>query len=399
MSHTYTRSELHKLVWSEPLTNLSKKLGVSNVAIANACKRANIPRPPMGHWAKVKAGKEVRQLPLPARGPGISDEREIGGSGYYNYRRTPDEELAKSDPQPPVFEDDLSDVKSRAKKMIKKLMVPETLEKPHRLIRRLLDDDEARRKKVASAKHSFSWDDPIFDDPFEQRRLRVLSTLFTVAEQNGMKPSVSGKEARWLSIRVGDQHVSFTLDTTSQKPNQWGEISIRTKGDSSRMRLSMGRDHSSPEQGQLWEDRGRSLVEHRLKEILIEIILAGEFQYRNGCQRHYEWAVEQKSRAIEDLRKKKEEQERLERERIIELEQNRGDRLLAGASALKRATEIREYVEQVVQRCAAERGLAGKPELEVWTKWAREQADRIDPVSGGQFLLSINDQTIDVSVS
>lgn len=394
MSVKLTREELHELVWSKPGTALAKEIGVSDVAISKACRRYFIPRPPMGHWAKVKAGKKVHRLPLLARGPGMSNEIEIGGRRYhYSYDRRSDEELAASEPRPPVFEDELSDVKSRVKKSIKKFSVSRELEKVHRLLRRFLDDDEERRKKVETSRYVSSWDMPIFDDPLERRRLKILNALFTAAEQNGMKPTISGKEVRTLGIKVNDQHVSFTLDAKSQRPNQWGEISIRTKGTSSKMRLALESHHSSSEPTKVWEDHGRSLVEHKLHEILIEIIITGEVEYRDWMQRNYEWAVDAKATAIEDLRKKKEEEERLERERIAKAEQDRIDHLLAGASALKQATEIRNYVDQVIDRCVSEPDLADTDVVEAWSKWALAQADRIDPVIDGQFLEFIQNQT------
>jgi hypothetical protein len=43
MTHRLTRSELHNLVWSQPMQRLAKQFGVSDVALAKACRRAEIP--------------------------------------------------------------------------------------------------------------------------------------------------------------------------------------------------------------------------------------------------------------------------------------------------------------------------------------------------------------------
>lgn len=61
----FTRAELHKKLWSEPLGPLSCKLGISEVAIRELCTKWSIPRPPRGHWNTVKAGKTVQPTPLP----------------------------------------------------------------------------------------------------------------------------------------------------------------------------------------------------------------------------------------------------------------------------------------------------------------------------------------------
>jgi integrase len=63
--HTFTREALHKLVWSESTRTLSKRFGISDVGLTKACRRANIPTPDRGYWARVAAGQECIKSPLP----------------------------------------------------------------------------------------------------------------------------------------------------------------------------------------------------------------------------------------------------------------------------------------------------------------------------------------------
>lgn len=49
--------ELMRLVWSMPTVEVAKLFGISDVAIAKRCKIYGVPKPPVGFWAKVKAGK------------------------------------------------------------------------------------------------------------------------------------------------------------------------------------------------------------------------------------------------------------------------------------------------------------------------------------------------------
>lgn len=44
--------DMQKLVWEKPTSQLSKDLGVSDVAIGKFCKKHNINKPPRGYWAK-----------------------------------------------------------------------------------------------------------------------------------------------------------------------------------------------------------------------------------------------------------------------------------------------------------------------------------------------------------
>ena len=62
-----SREELQTLVWSEPTSHVAKLFGVSDVSVANACKKWEIERPPRGYWARVKAGK----IPHPQGTPEI----------------------------------------------------------------------------------------------------------------------------------------------------------------------------------------------------------------------------------------------------------------------------------------------------------------------------------------
>jgi hypothetical protein len=54
---TYTRSDLFDLVWSTPILKLAKEVGISDVALAKACRKVGIPLPGRGYWAKSEANR------------------------------------------------------------------------------------------------------------------------------------------------------------------------------------------------------------------------------------------------------------------------------------------------------------------------------------------------------
>lgn len=47
---------------------------MSDAALAKGCRRAKIPVPPRGYWAKKRAGKGVRVPQLPELPPGEAEE-------------------------------------------------------------------------------------------------------------------------------------------------------------------------------------------------------------------------------------------------------------------------------------------------------------------------------------
>ena len=65
-SETLTRKELYDLVWSVPMMKLAKRFDLSDQGLVKKCKKHNIPRPLMGHWAKLAHGKTVKKTALPS---------------------------------------------------------------------------------------------------------------------------------------------------------------------------------------------------------------------------------------------------------------------------------------------------------------------------------------------
>ena len=57
----YERHKLYEEVWAEPVMKVAERYGVSGVALAKTCRKLNVPLPPRGYWAKIKAGKTPRR--------------------------------------------------------------------------------------------------------------------------------------------------------------------------------------------------------------------------------------------------------------------------------------------------------------------------------------------------
>jgi hypothetical protein len=68
--HSIDRDQLQVLVWSEPVSRVAARHGVSEAAVRKRCRRLSIPVPGNGFWAQVRAGKR----PHPAGVPQPSSE-------------------------------------------------------------------------------------------------------------------------------------------------------------------------------------------------------------------------------------------------------------------------------------------------------------------------------------
>jgi hypothetical protein len=392
MVQRFTRGGLYSLVWSEPMKVLAARYGISDVGLSKACRRHDIPVPERGHWAKLRVGKKVRVRPLPLRGPGMSEEVVVGAKNYWGSHTThSDQEILDATPSPPVFERDIEEVTTEIREMVGRLTVAKAIPRPHRLIAKLLEADEERRQRAANRTYLLSWDQPLFDSPFERRRLRLLNAIFVASERCGMRPSVRGKEARDLSVQVNDQNVAFTVDDANVKFVRYGYEYQPCRNPSGRMKVVISSWRAPDHTRQVWEDTKGTPVEKFVTDIVVELIVAGECQYREAAQHRYDWMVERKAQLIEDARRRKEEEERQEWERLARLEKERVDRLLADASSLRQAGDIRAYVQEVRNLCTGNAQSVSENELGVWERWALAQADQLDPVVSGRFRESMVD--------
>lgn len=384
MAERLSRKELYDLVWSEPLRNLSGRFGISDVALKKCCKRFAIPTPERGYWARKDAGKATFVPALPERPPAMDDDVVVGGGNdsWYGPQWTREELLGPLPPRP-EFEIPLEVGRERIAKSIGKVIVPRQVTVWHPAIQRLLVEDEARREKLRT--QSYSWDKPLFESPPAMRRLRLLNSLFMAIGKFNGKASPD-KDARKASLGFYHQHVVISLGPPKRSlrgksanvPEDWLAVAILDA-------------HHSDRELQSWQDGEGSPLEMQMTAVAIEVVLLAEAEYRNSEMRRYNWRVERKAELEEEDRKRKLEAERAEHERVKRLDQARIDGLLSDAAAFQKAAAIRQYVEAIRIRHSSS-PVASEEELERWSRWALEQADRIDPAVGGGLLSRMRDE-------
>ena len=78
--HYFKRETLYELVWTAPVTEVSRHLGVSDVALAKLCRRAQVPLPARGYWARVESGQQIAPPPLPSAPDGLPALLRIRGT-------------------------------------------------------------------------------------------------------------------------------------------------------------------------------------------------------------------------------------------------------------------------------------------------------------------------------
>jgi hypothetical protein len=376
MNAEFSRKELYDLVWSQPMRTVAARIGISDVALSKHCKKADIPVPNRGYWARKQAGKPTIQVALPPRFPGASDR--IGHSAHQHYYGCDWVEKFLEAPVPPVptFDEEMSSVEERGRRLVGKVRCPRKFEPAHPLVAKLLAHDEERRQEFM--KSGSSYYAPKYDGGIERRRLLVINALFMAAARLGCRPSMSASKygqgaggERQLSIAIGESHTYFTVEP----------INSRNEGQKGRLRLALGTTRDQGSVGQSWEDNDDGPVGNRLTEVLVAMLVGAEASYRRGLVHNRDWIIERKAAAEAELKRRQEEAERQARELQERLARERLARLLSQAKALDRANQIRTYVETVLLQVDEMR--IAPADLDRWAAWAREEADRIDPVKNG----------------
>jgi hypothetical protein len=360
MGQLVTRQELYNLVWSEPMVSLAKRFEISDIGLAKICKQAIVPCPGRGYWAKRDAGKKITQTPLPRRALGQRNEVQIG-----RHANIASNDLAEPLPLPPSFSEGLEEVTDRAKDLVGKARFIQSLSNPHHLIGQLLEDDKVRREKLLN--NQYAWDKERFKGPFERRRLRILNSIFLAFARCGCKASLSGQDAREISVCVGDCWVSFSLDSKKQSRRQSNSSISVGKTEAEPLKLEIDSWQELTDITLRWEDENDKSLEGQLEEIVVGLVIAGEWRYRTQVTQKYEWVLESRRIAEEQIRLQKEEEERQKRED-----------LLKDANTWRQACDLREYVRAAEAQAQAHGKLNG--EFANWATWALTEADRIDPL-------------------
>jgi hypothetical protein len=351
MIHKFTRQALYDLVWSQPMSKLAKNLGVSDVAVAKACRRAGIPVPGVGYWAKVQHGKKVGRESLSPRKPGSSDTVTI----------TP----LPSRSAPLLLPPDVQRSVDYEATVEAKIVVQRSLSNSHNIIQ-----DWTRR-----AQHDIS--------KTERRRLRILSTLFRELEKRGHSLVPDPNKPGNVAVRVDGETVEFWLKERQKQSRV--ELTLEEK----RYSFGLNREwrYVLMPTGKLvftiqswldsgmrrqWSDANRKPIEEQLNDIIVGLTIAG------ACLRRRRLEREEEERQRFEADRKRRELEAIKQQREQSLR-----RLTQRVHAWIQAGQIREYV--AAARNAAQTGNypGGPTDLEPRAAQALRLADEIDPLFSG----------------
>jgi hypothetical protein len=363
-----TREELYEQVWSEPMSTLAPKYGISDVGLAKICRRMRIPAPGRGYWRKKEVGHAVRRIPLLKLPPVAAMKlREV------IIRQSVNSEIL--DPTGPMAE-------QRQYEAVEanRIVVSETLTDPHPLVAKTVialrraksDTQRGLQPKSTCLSVQVSLESA-------DRALCIYDALLKALSARGYPTTIREGEQPKTCVRIGEEDVSITIEerikrVERQKPQQ---------------RTGHGPMWSSPEYdwvptGQLslmiesycgdgvrrtWSDAKQQRIENCLNAFIVGLVAAAE---AIKARRLEQEARERELRAAEERRALEARRREEEAAHVRALNQ--------AVAAWRRSRLIRDYIAEV--HGALEQSgdsISGSPMAE-WLTWAEGYANSIDPL-------------------
>lgn len=365
---TYRRDELYKQVWARPMREVAREYGISDVALANACRKLNVPRPSRGYWARKAAGHEVSPAPLPALKPNESAEYQV--SKWVSAPPSPEEAAFRARPE----------FQPRRVDLPFTIEVQPALERPHRLVAATL---KALRKGKpdrdglcsVSGVHGL----PVTISPGQaDRAARFFDALLKAIEKAGYQVRPWETYERRARFIVEGEEIEFSMrerllrsdhvPTAEDKkyPSMAPKWDFRPSGEL-RFKIVTERGYGS---GMEWQDGPQHPLESRLNAIFLSILQAASNKKAQAAMQ----AARAQLQAEEERRRWELEARRRE-------EQRQAEALVEQAHQWQRAQLLRQFVGAVRKEAIARYGnIEPGSSADVWLKRVSAVAERLDPI-------------------
>ncbi len=358
-----TRKELYESVWKEPIVKLAKEWGMSDVGLAKACRRHDIPIPPRGYWAKKEFGKPLPKQPLLPKS------------------RPEDEEVRFSPWTAKIHESVSQNTNDTYLSSISNLEVPIELSDPHPLVEKtakLLRNAKKADPFLLPRKNSQVLSVEVTPDTLE-RGLRVIDTVVKALEECDLQVQIH-PESKITSVTIENETIEFALkeklenipheptkhELASKEKHWWYDIPKYDVNPSGRLSLSvLNANYLGVRQN--WADGKVQRLEDCLEKFLIGLFHVAEAKKRNREEREAsdrEW--EEKMRVYEEQR------------RLIAIEEKHIEILKENVRQWREAEEIRSYLKMVQNNTQDSSDVEN---VSNWCEWINAYANFIDPMN------------------
>lgn len=373
------RKTLYEQVWMFPMHKLCEAYGTTDSRMIRLCSRHKIPRPGRAYWMRKLHGRAVEPTPLPR----VSDPRlrKVVIVGV------------TTDSQPRLYED-VAKVLAAASREPTRLVVPDRLESPHRLVARTLKSLESARPdaKGRLRPRTNGCLDVAVTPATVDRAMRILDAAIKALEARSFRVKAGVGDPPQTVVEALGETISFMMEEWIRRV----ELPPPEKDDSLYFHLY-----------------GRSEPEYEYVpsgELRLIITNAPSYEvqrtYRDSAGRRIETArncfIDGVAKAAETIRRNRDEAKRereeraeLERqakeaERIREEEEERVRKFEGQLAAWGDSERLRDFIARVRER-AEQVGRDSSPgsRLGQWLAWAEGRAERLDPID--RLLRELND--------
>ncbi|MBV7549863.1 hypothetical protein KW849_26625 [Pseudomonas sp. PDM26] len=371
----FTPSELFDKAWETPVLKLAQEIGISDVALSKACRKAGVALPPRGHWAKPVSKRPGKPKP-PVGGQPISF-------------RVLDRSTLPVQSAAPV----------KPKAIRSTIEVPHTLLAPHPLVIKWLKCVKAAKtheghlvttgKHVLDARISSELIDRcavIFDTLIKESE--VLGYIWRVTSDDKTLVEVDGESlAIKLAERLSKQIIPPPPPTPRRRTARWepdfsllrapqfewsstGELSLQIDA-----RTEYGKRKN-------WTDTKTGKIEEKLASILDGFEVIAE-------------SVKALRLKNEEARRERiaEEAVRLERAKREETHRRLRHKLVENTKRWEQAQRLRAFI-QATCNASATTSEHSQQQTAIWAAWATSQANLLDPLHPNTS--SVTSLTVDI---
>ena len=343
---TMSRKELYDLVWSTPMTTLSKRFDTTDTKLRTICKKMNVPVPKSGYWQRIKYGKQVEIPDLPP-------ENSITIQSTFDLFPIKEKKVDR-------FQQIKEDIENSCKQYLK---VKRKLVNPDEIIVEVKKDLDRRTPSHFGKEQGYisnhSHLAKVFVTPKNlMKALRILDAFIKLVRSRNHEILLNG----WsYEIIIGDDRYEFGIrekQVREESKERGYAFDYKATGI---LVLSTGR---------FWRKReytdGKLPLEKQLSIIVANLEYQEEL-WQKEMERH------RADQAIVD-----------EQRRVIQEEINRKEterlnfkKLLKKAKRWHKANILREYIDRFEENCLRNNTLS--EEQKEWIMWARDKADWFDP--------------------
>ena len=372
--NVYNRETLYQEVWNMPVTEVAKRYKVSDVAIHKVCKSLNIPTPPPGYWAKLRAGKAVKRPPLLPGGESkkMGMQTGAGNSNRSNEMEIPLEFLPEEERQVVL-------------NVAAQILLPQENARmlPEIVVHRKKITEWSKRKRQQEREFGAGWNrgrnqepaPPFAEGVSEEQQSRVFRLIDALAKamtplgwelatdlkfamgQDSVTLMFSESIDKVLHTPTKEENLKLLQYEEERKKHSWASKPQIRKYDA----VYNGRLGVSINGARTFRDCRSYVLEERLGDMMLTI---------------YEEAEQVKQARLDreeaERQRREQERKREEHRKLYNAEVDRTLALVNCAEDYETACRIRSYVS-AMEKAHPEQ------ELSEWASWAHAKADWYDP--------------------